>query len=100
MMKANIDRLIESVTYAAHYSSKGFEEESPELAFLISCVGRKIVLGPRVNEEVESARNILGNSTKITGFYSYGEISPFNNSVKCELHNQSMTIITLSEQKS
>lgn len=98
MMKANIDRLIESVTYAAHHSSKGFENSSPELAILISCVGRKIVLGPRVDEEVACARAILGSNTKITGFYSYGEISPFNNSVKCELHNQSMTMITISEQ--
>ena len=99
MMKANIDRLIDSVTYAAHHSSKGFENTSPELALLISCVGRKIVLGPRVDEEIASAREIFGSNTKIAGFYSYGEISPFNNSVKCELHNQSMTIITLSEQK-
>jgi len=98
MMKANIDRLIDSVTYAAQNASDGFTDQSPQLAILVSCVGRRIVLGQRVEEEIESVREILGSKTAITGFYSYGEVSPFNKSVKCELHNQSMTIITISEK--
>ena len=69
-----------------------------DLALLISCVGRKLVLKQRVEEEIESVREVLGDSTAMTGFYSYGEISPFTPSAKCELHNQTMTITTLSER--
>lgn len=98
MMKANIDRLIDSVTFAAQNASEGFTDKTPQLAILVSCVGRRLVLGQRVDEEIESVKEILGKDTAITGFYSYGEISPFNKSVKCELHNQSMTIITISEK--
>ena len=95
-MKANFDRLIDASASAANLSISGFTK-SPELALLVSCVGRKLVLGQRSDEEVEAAREIFGQNTVITGFYSYGEISPLNNSAKCELHNQTMTITTFSE---
>jgi hypothetical protein len=67
------------------------------LAILISCVGRKLVLNQRTEEEVESVRNVLGESTVLSGFYSYGEIAPLMSSTKCELHNQTMTITTFTE---
>jgi hypothetical protein len=60
-------------------------------------VGRKLIFGYRIEEEIESAREILGDKTLITGFYSYGEIAPFSTFMKCELHNQTMTITTISE---
>ena len=71
---------------------------SAQLALLISCVGRKLVLKQRVEEEVEAVGDVLGDKTVMTGFYSYGEISPFTPAAKCELHNQTMTITTFSEQ--
>jgi len=72
-------------------------QSSPQLAILISCVGRKLVVRQRLDEEVEAVRDVLGPSTCLAGFYSYGEISPFTPSAPCELHNQTMTITTLSE---
>lgn len=57
-----------------------------------------MVLNQRIEEEVEGVRDIVGDRTVLTGFYSYGEISPFSPSAKCELHNQTMTITTLSER--
>ncbi|MFX5730435.1 FIST C-terminal domain-containing protein, partial [Acinetobacter baumannii] len=76
------------------------QKQFPELAILISCVGRKLILQDRTSEEVQAARNIFGDTTSITGFYSYGEISPFNPHTNCELHNQTMTITTFSEVQS
>ena len=97
LMKANIDRLIDGAHGAARISYEAVGESSPDLALLISCVGRKLVLKQRVEEEVESVREVLGPRTVMTGFYSYGEISPFTPSGRCELHNQTMTITTLLE---
>jgi len=96
LMKANFDRLIEGASAAAQNSING-KIKKPGLAILISCVGRKLVLNQRIEEEVEVVRAMYGDSTSITGFYSYGEISPSFNFMKCELHNQTMTITTLSE---
>jgi hypothetical protein len=97
-MKANFDRLIDGATDAAKTSYEAIGSTSPDLAILISCVGRKLVLKQRIEEEVESVRDVLGERTAMTGFYSYGEISPFTPGARCELHNQTMTITTFSER--
>ncbi len=102
LMRANFDRLIEGAAGAAD-ATRINGHKTPDLAVLISCVGRKLVLGQRIEEEVESVRQVFGTGTLLTGFYSYGEISPHvSNSEcvpgeKCELHNQTMTITTFSE---
>lgn len=97
LMRANFDRLIEGASGAARISAGAIAGRSAELALLISCVGRKMVLKQRVEEEVEGVREIVGPGTTLAGFYSYGEIAPFTPGAKCELHNQTMTITTLSE---
>ncbi len=97
LMKANFDRLIEGASGAAKASRQTGGAAQPELALLISCVGRKLVLGQRIEEEVESVREVLGENAVMTGFYSYGEISPFTPTARCELHNQTMTITTFAE---
>jgi hypothetical protein len=96
LMKANFDRLIDGATGAAQTSHQALGC-SAELAILISCVGRKMVLGQRIEEEVEAVRDVLGERAVLTGFYSYGEISPFAPAARCELHNQTMTITTIAE---
>lgn len=97
LMKANFDRLIDGAVGAAKTGFTALGETSPQLAILISCVGRKLVLKQRIEEEVEGVRDVLGRGAVLAGFYSYGEISPFTPGAKCELHNQTMTITTLSE---
>ncbi|HRG21108.1 MAG TPA: FIST N-terminal domain-containing protein [Saprospiraceae bacterium] len=96
-MMANFDRLIDAAGSAAKSSLATIADESPDLAILISCVGRRLVLGGRVDEEVEAVLEVLGPDVPITGFYSYGEISPLKDSMNCQLHNQTMTITCLKE---
>jgi len=98
LMKANFDRLIDGAHGAATACYEPIGSAPPSLAILISCVGRKLVLKQRTEEEVESVRDVLGAETVLSGFYSYGEIAPFAASTKCELHNQTMTITTLTER--
>ncbi|WP_179338284.1 FIST signal transduction protein [Winogradskyella ludwigii] len=96
LMKANVDRLINGAEDSAK-KAINVTKQHTELAILISCVGRRLVLKQLVEEEVEVVREIIGEKPKITGFYSYGEIAPFGLFSPCELHNQTMTITTLSE---
>jgi hypothetical protein len=72
-------------------------ETAPKLALLISCVGRKLILDNRVDEEVVAVSEAFGEHTLLTGFYSYGEISPFTPNSTCQLHNQTITITTFDE---
>ncbi|MBW3655984.1 MAG: FIST C-terminal domain-containing protein [Gemmatimonadetes bacterium] len=97
LMKANFERLIDGATGAARTSGQGIRSGSAQLALLISCVGRKLILKQRTEEEVESVRDVLGRRAVLAGFYSYGEISPFSASTRCELHNQTMTVTTFAE---
>lgn len=97
LMKANFDKIIDASSTAATNAYPGIKNGKPSLAILISCVGRKLILQERTYEELEAAKEILGDDAALTGFYSYGEISPFNESVQCELHNQTMTITTFTE---
>jgi hypothetical protein len=95
-MKANSDKLIDA-SYKAATNSEMKSLDYDRVALLISCVGRKIVLGDRVEEEIEAVREVLGKDVLLFGFYSYGEITPNTKKVGCDLQNQTMTITTLFE---
>jgi hypothetical protein len=97
LMRANFERLIEGASSAALSTATHDTSASDVLSIAISCVGRRLVLGERTEEEIEAALNELPDGTRQIGFYSYGEISPFA-SGHCDLHNQTMTLTTISER--
>lgn len=97
LMHANSDALVDGAEAAAQAAVKMQNNPGPGLALLVSCVGRKLVMGGRVDEEVEAVADVFGTGATLAGFYSYGEISPFTKAVECKLHNQTMTITYLSE---
>jgi hypothetical protein len=97
LMRANLDRLIDGATGAASATRSLMGETPASLALLVSCVGRKLVLGVRTDEELEVVREVVGPACTLAGFYSYGEISPLTPGARCELHNQTMTISTFAE---
>jgi hypothetical protein len=95
-MKANFDKITNAASGAA---SEILQQENriPRLALLVSCVGRKLILQSRVEEETEAVGEIFKQQTILTGFYSYGELSPLIPGGSCQLHNQTMTITTFYE---
>jgi hypothetical protein len=95
LMRANKNRLVDGAMQAA--AMGGVEEhDGDQLAIAVSCVGRRLVLGERTEEEIEAALEALAPGAQLIGFYSYGEIAPVAGS-PCELHNQTMTVTTISE---
>jgi hypothetical protein len=97
LMHASTDTLVDGAEAAARAVTEMSSLPSPALAILVSCVGRKLVMGERIDEEIEVVADVLGKTTTLTGFYSYGEISPFSPAGSCKLHNQTMTITTFAE---
>jgi hypothetical protein len=95
LMHASTDKLVDGAESAAQATA--VDPVSDRLAVLVSCVGRKLVMGNRVDEEIEAVAEVLGSQVTLTGFYSYGEISPFMPGSTCKLHNQTMTITCLGE---
>jgi len=96
LMMCTMDDIAEGASNAAEYAMRD-RQKSPELAILVSCVGRKLVLAGRTEEEIEEVMDIVGDQAKITGFYSYGEMAPFAGKNECLLHNQTMTLTLMSE---
>lgn len=96
LMKANFDRLIDGAMEAANQVDKR-HHSSDTLSIAISCVGRRMVLGERAEEELEAVLEALPPKTQQVGFYSYGEITSYFDGF-CELHNQTMTLTTISER--
>jgi hypothetical protein len=96
LMRTRMEYLLE----AAHTAALEASEENahrPEFALLISCVGRRMVLDQRVEEELEAVIKAFENTPSVSGFYSYGELSPSSKGSVCNLHNQTMTLTTYSE---
>lgn len=99
LMNASTEDLISGAIEAiAPISKKNIDDDSHCLALVTSCVGRKLVMGDRVEEEIEEVARQLNSNTTIAGFYSYGEISPSCNEMQCELHNQTLTLMLMREK--
>ncbi|MES2538285.1 MAG: FIST N-terminal domain-containing protein [Pseudomonadota bacterium] len=96
LMRANPERLLDSACAAANQAAEGIPASAPLLAVAISSVGRRLVLGERIEEETELVLKNLPAGARQAGFYSYGEISPCASGA-CDLHNQTMTLTTFSE---
>ncbi|MCB9094274.1 MAG: FIST C-terminal domain-containing protein [Halobacteriovoraceae bacterium] len=99
LLRANFERIIDAAGDAAEklIPKEERNEKTQTFTFAVSCVGRRIVLGQRVEEELEVMQDSLGDQTMIGGFYSYGEIGPQINGKACDLHNQSMTVMNIAE---
>ena len=95
LMKTDIDSLIDASGIA---TKKIMAEHKGHagLTIAVSCIGRRLVLGQLSGEELEAIKNEVGQSFTMTGFYSYGELAPFNFH-PCSLHNQTTSITLISE---
>lgn len=96
LMHASTEKLVAGAHRAA-VQAHG-DASASSLALLVSCVGRRLVMGARVDEEVDAVAGVFGDGTVLTGFYSNGEISPHNGGNVSKLFNQTMTITCLGER--
>jgi len=97
LMHANTDALVSGAEAAAQAACPASTCADQGLALLVSCAGRKLVMGDRVDEEVEAVADVFRHKATLAGFYSNGEISPMLGALACKLHNQTMTITYLTE---
>jgi hypothetical protein len=99
LMRGNLDRLAAGAAMAARQAVEGVGKEptGDQVAILVSCIGRRLLMGQHTADELEAASAEFGPLMRQLGFYSYGEISPHRVSGVCELHNQTMTVTTIAE---
>ena len=97
LMRGAFDHLTEGARDAGVQAARGATTASDGLAFLVSCVGRRIVMGQETPDEVEAVAEAIPPGLLQFGFYSHGEISTVSNDASCGLHNQTMTVLTIQE---
>ncbi len=98
LMRTSREELVAGAEGAANIARRALGGIDPSLVLMVSCIGRRLVLKHRVDEEVESACEAIGHAGAVTGFYSFGEIAPRDVNGACALHNQTMTITALAER--
>lgn len=98
LMRSTLERLSSGAATAAGSASASIAADAEGVAIMISCVGRRLAMGQRITDEIEAAAKRLPEGMASLGFYSFGEISPHSATGVCELHNQTMTIMTLAER--
>jgi hypothetical protein len=97
LMRTRIDALVGSSQQAVAQAAAALPAEGESLVISVSCVGRRLVLGERTEDEVEAVMQGCARGTRHVGFYSYGEFAPGANGRASELHNQTMTLTAFSE---
>ncbi len=97
LMKATGDQLVEGAANAGSDAALKTQTGGAALAILVSCIGRRLVLGQRIEEELDAVIRSLPEQTHTVGFYSYGEAGPSAGNHLSELHNQTMTITVIGE---
>jgi hypothetical protein len=98
-MRGEFTRLADGATEAASQAAAKHAQCGAQggLALLVSCIGRRLLMGQRIDDEIQAVREVLPADVAQLGFYSYGEIAPHAVSGVCELHNQTMAVTVISE---
>jgi hypothetical protein len=97
LMRASHDNLVEAAKMVAKANVSKIDPLLPSVSLIVSCVGRRLVLGEKTESEIEGVLQFLPSNSLQTGFYSYGEIAPSNKG-ECDLHNQTLTLTIIQEK--
>ncbi|ODU74201.1 MAG: hypothetical protein ABT08_11085 [Microbacterium sp. SCN 71-21] len=100
LMRGTFGRLTEAAADAARQVEDVVDPAAPNAAaaILVSCIGRRILMGSTIEDEVVAVAERLNDPMPRIGFYSLGEISPYPETRRAALHNETMTIVTFSER--
>lgn len=93
---AGTDQIFEGAKASFAHALAGFPSDArPDGALLFSCATRKFLLGTRAGGEIELAREVLGDTVPIGGFYCMGEIAPMAAADQTRFHNATMVSVLL-----
>lgn len=96
LMRASQEDLVEAANRVSVFTGSKIDRALPTLSLIVSCVGRRLVMGENTENEIEEVLARLPAQTIQTGFYSYGEIASGETGF-CDLHNQTMTVTLIQE---
>lgn len=94
--------IINGAKLAAEQAKESLKDAKPEAILMFSCVGRKLILGRRTQEEVAVVKEVLGKDVPLIGFYTYGEIGPIDKTREelsvSKFHNETVVLWVLGSK--
>lgn len=99
ILQTNVDLMLKGAKRASEKALRDFPKKNAVLALLINCVGRREILRNRIEEELDTARDILGEQPIMCGFYSYGVIAAWTPYQKPFLQHQTYLLTIFGERK-
>jgi hypothetical protein len=94
--------IINGAKLAAEQAKESLKGAKPQTILMLSCVGRKLVLGRRTQEEVVAVKKVLGEEVPLIGFYTYGEIGPIDKMREqlaiTKFHNETVVLWVLGSK--
>ncbi|MBW6441218.1 FIST C-terminal domain-containing protein [Patescibacteria group bacterium] len=99
LMIGNKEEAIKAAKEAAEKALSGLEGKEPAAAVIFNCIARQKLFGRHANDEIEAIKSVLGKDVPIIGFYTYGEIAPFNeaNVLSCRFHNETVVVMVIAK---
>jgi hypothetical protein len=99
LSRATHQQLFHAAAEASHSAMQAIRPDaSTILNIVVSCAGRRVMLGERTGEDLESVHAELPAGAVQTGFFSYGEFASREGQAT-DVHNMSMAVIAIAEQK-
>jgi hypothetical protein len=99
---ASRNSIIGGSASASKQAKETFKGKKIDLMLIFDCIGRKLVLGKRTQEEITAVQNTLGKNIPMIGFFTYGEIGPIDKRVKelqsTRYHNQTTIVFLMGEK--
>ncbi|MEO8477206.1 MAG: FIST N-terminal domain-containing protein [Actinomycetota bacterium] len=92
---AATDEIFDGARSALSQAIGRFPGREPDAALIFSCAIRKHLLGTRTGTEYDITHDMLGAAVPICGFYSFGEIAPFDAGGEIRFHNATLVALLL-----
>jgi len=95
LAEASRDNIIAGASTSVGQALAQFPGDAPTAGLLFSCAGRRASLGTRTGEEYLQLNAVAGNTLRLCGFYTYGELCPMTGSTETQSHNCGFVTVLL-----
>lgn len=96
LMIGDREKAIAAAAIAAENAMQGIKG-NVKAAIMFNCIARNKLLGVECGTEINAVREVIGKDVPMIGFYTYGEVGPFQKGEKSVFHNETMNLLLLGE---
>ncbi|MFA6897160.1 MAG: FIST N-terminal domain-containing protein [Patescibacteria group bacterium] len=100
LMIGSKEEAIAAAKDAAQKALAQLAGKTPRAVIVFNCIARRKLFGRDAGDEIAAIREVLGKDVPLIGFYTYGEIAPFNESADkpfSRFHNETAVVAVIGD---